>query len=179
MKIETLCWLFPVVFIIHDFEEIIMMRPWISKNSQMLKKRFPSLYPKFISGAGKLSTSSFALTVLEEFIILVIITYVTVEYGLYSMWTGLLVAFFLHLIIHLIQTLVVRKYTPFIITSLLASGYSIFAIIFLQKAQLVDWEHTLFWTIFFFITLVANLLFAHKIAGRFEKWLNIKYDPRG
>ena len=176
MKIETLCWLFPVVFIIHDFEEIIMMRPWISKNSQMLKKRFPVLYPKFISKAGKLSTSSFALVVLEEFILLVIITYITVEYGFYSMWTGLLMAFFLHLIIHLIQSLVVRIYTPFIITSMLASGYCIFAIISLQKTQLVDWKQTLYWTVFFFITLVANLLFVHKMAGRFEKWLNEKYD---
>ncbi|SES45647.1 HXXEE domain-containing protein [Psychrobacillus sp. OK032] len=34
IKIQTLIWLFPILFIFHDFEEIIMLENWINNNRQ-------------------------------------------------------------------------------------------------------------------------------------------------
>jgi len=31
-KYNTIIWLLPIVFMIHDFEEIIFFKPWIIKN---------------------------------------------------------------------------------------------------------------------------------------------------
>jgi hypothetical protein len=36
MKIETLMWLLPIIFMFHDFEEIIMMKIWLKKNLPVL-----------------------------------------------------------------------------------------------------------------------------------------------
>ncbi|HOJ78679.1 MAG TPA: HXXEE domain-containing protein [Bacillota bacterium] len=33
----TLLWLFPIIFMIHDFEEIIMLKPWLKRYGCLLK----------------------------------------------------------------------------------------------------------------------------------------------
>jgi len=40
---------FPIVFIIHDFEEIIFIQSWISKNRYYLYEKFPKLSKKVIA----------------------------------------------------------------------------------------------------------------------------------
>ena len=42
VKIETLMWLLPIVFMLHDFEEIIMFKPWMNANCAALEKRLPT-----------------------------------------------------------------------------------------------------------------------------------------
>lgn len=49
----------------------------------------------------------------------------SVELGLYSLWAGILVAFTVHLVIHLGSFVVLRRYVPHIITSVLAMAYVI------------------------------------------------------
>ena len=33
LDVQTLIWLFPIMFILHDFEEIIMVERWMKRNS--------------------------------------------------------------------------------------------------------------------------------------------------
>ncbi|MBI2332821.1 MAG: HXXEE domain-containing protein [Chloroflexi bacterium] len=70
MTLDTLLWLLPAVFMFHDFEEIIMVRPWLQKNTPLLRERFPKLAERVLPQLESLSTSAFALAVAEEFILL-------------------------------------------------------------------------------------------------------------
>ncbi len=36
---QTLIWLFPIAFIFHDFEELILGEPWLRKNAGDIKER--------------------------------------------------------------------------------------------------------------------------------------------
>ena len=52
-------WLFPLLFIFHDLEEIIGFMPWIERNEKLLAKK-----ASFILNTHKdLSTEGFALAV--------------------------------------------------------------------------------------------------------------------
>lgn len=42
-NMQAIIWFFPIVFIIHDFEEIIFIQSWISKNGYYLCEKFPKL----------------------------------------------------------------------------------------------------------------------------------------
>ena len=42
-KINLIIMLFPVVFMIHEYEEIIMFRHWIDRNRKEMRKRFPKV----------------------------------------------------------------------------------------------------------------------------------------
>lgn len=60
--------LFPIFFMIHEFEEIIMIQKWINHNQIKITQRFPHLYP-IIKKASKIDTHKFSIIVAEEFII--------------------------------------------------------------------------------------------------------------
>jgi len=94
MKIGTRMWLWPMVFMLHDFEEIIMLKPWITKNASDLQERFSRLASRLLPHFESLSTSSFAFAVAEAFMFLSVLAYLTVEFELYAIGTGLLLAFF-------------------------------------------------------------------------------------
>ena len=172
MKIETVMWLLPIVFMIHDFEEIIMIKPWTARNSSEIQRRFPSLASRMLPHLERLSTSSLALAVAEEFVLLSAVTYIAVEYDLYSVWAGVLLAFFIHLIVHIIQFLLYGKYIPVIITSLITSLYCTFALYFLNLNNYLVWPDVAKWTMLSVVILIVNLVFVHSLAARFEKWLN-------
>lgn len=171
VKTETLMWLFPVVFMLHDFEEIIMMRAWVEHNAQQLQTRFPSLASRMLPYFEKLSTPAFALMVAEEFALLSAITYETVEWELYSVWAGILVAFLAHLIMHIAQFAAYRRYTPAIITSSLASVYCIGALYSLNAHGRLVWPTVSLWALVALLVLVANLAFMHILAVRFDRYL--------
>lgn len=168
-------WLLPVIFMLHDFEEIIMIKPWFSKNKADFLNRFPAIASRVMKQYESESTSSFALAVAEEFLLLSLLTWLAVEGALYALWTGLLIAFLLHLAVHVLQFMAYRKYVPVIITSLLGIPYGLFALYDLNSLHLLSGPDVAFWTIIAFAIMVINLLFIHRLAARFETWLNMSF----
>ena len=102
--------LLPVVFMLHDFEEIIMFRPWLRRNRDELKARFPR-FEAFLTRRGLFdySTSAFAVAVCHEFTLLSVASYGALYTGVYGWWFAAFMAFFLHLFVHVGQWVIYRK----------------------------------------------------------------------
>ena len=115
---KILLWLFPILFIFHDLEEIIFIEWWITGNQSELAKRFPVISKKLLPHFENIKTASFAIGVAEEFLIILIITTISYATGLYGPWIGIFMVFFVHLFIHILQAAVLGKYIPALITSL-------------------------------------------------------------
>ena len=109
-------WLFPLLFIFHDMEEIIGFIPWYRKNKKMLKKRFPKICKVY----ENVSTEGFAFAVFEELVLCIAICIVSLFTKWYGLWLGGLMGCTLHFALHIIQSVVVRKYIPSLITSVIA-----------------------------------------------------------
>jgi len=45
---STIIWLLPIVFMIHDFEEIIFFKSWMNKNKDYLIEKFPKISKHFL-----------------------------------------------------------------------------------------------------------------------------------
>ena len=120
---ERVFWLFPIVFMIHEMEEIIGFRLWFEKNFDLVKKysMLEKLYSNF-------SSEGFAIAVLEEYIICIIVTGISIFWEIYILWIGVFIAFVIHLVIHIIQSLVIRRYIPALISSIALLPISIFLI---------------------------------------------------
>lgn len=167
--INLMIWLFPILFIFHDFEEIIFMEWWVSKNSQYLSERFPRLSKKLLPHFDNITTSSFALGVAEEFILISIITVVSYVTNWYILWVGFFIAFTLHLIIHCFQGLIFGKYIPAIITSIISLPICIYIINYV--ISLFPLKAIVLYSILAFIIMVGNLILVHKGMNTFSKWL--------
>lgn len=117
--------LLPVVFMFHDFEEVIFMEDWYKRKSECLKIRVPRLYPMIDKMMRERTTSSFALSVFLMFLLVSAYTFISLIIGNYIIWWGAFLIFSLHLLIHITQSIIVRGYVPAVATSLLCLPYSI------------------------------------------------------
>lgn len=67
-KLELIMILLPIVFMIHEYEEIIMFKHWLGNNRNELKRRFPK-FEQFLASRGHFdySTPTFAIGLLTSF----------------------------------------------------------------------------------------------------------------
>lgn len=166
---STIVWLFPFIFMLHEFEEIIFLKPWVRENSVYLQKRVPKPARRLSSHLAKLSISAFTVAVAEEFILLSVITIVSIMFDSYLLWLGVFMGFFVHLLIHFVQWIVLRRYIPVIITTFISLIYCGFSLTYILEKGIFQITVVLLWTVIGFIIIAINLLFAHKLAEWFDK----------
>jgi hypothetical protein len=169
-EMNDLLYWFIIIFMVHEFEEIIFLPGWLRKNRHMLASRFPKLSKYTLNKIGDISASAFALAVFEEYIIILLITVSAIHFNFYGLWTGVFMAFSIHLVIHIAQWLIIRKYVPFIATSILCLPYCIYVFRTLITAPETDCKTIIFWTAAGMLAMILNLMLAHKIAILFDKY---------
>ncbi len=152
---------FPIVFMIHDFEEIIGIKSWINKNADYLYKRFPKLAPKIVPHLQHSTTERFATGVAIMFILVCTATYVSIWSQFYQLWMGAFMLFSIHIIIHIIQWIAVKRYVPVIATSLLSIPYCTYGIMVIISS--FDFITIVLWTVIAFVVATFMLLFVHKV----------------
>lgn len=144
--LELLMLLLPIIFMIHEYEEIIFVQAWTRQHRAQLRRRFPRV-ELFLSRQGlfECSTATFAASTAYEFLLLSGITFFAVAQELYTWWFACFVGHTFHLLLHLMQGLFYRRYLPFLLTSLLSIPYCIYTFISFQKAHLLSVKQMLLW----------------------------------
>ena len=66
---QEIIWMFPILFIVHDMEEIMGFGLWLKKNRTLLDRK----YPKISNTYNPYSTEGMAAAVMEEMVICLII----------------------------------------------------------------------------------------------------------
>ena len=159
-----LIWLFPIVFMIHDFEEIIFLKYWISKNMSYLAEKFPRISKRLLPRYANFSTAGFALAVAEEFVLFSLVTVGSVIFENYVLWLAMFMGFFVHLLMHVCQWILVKRYIPAIYTSFFALIYCIYTLYIILSNNIFSISEIAVWTIIGLAAMGVNLLFAHTLA---------------
>lgn len=110
MSILFNVWMLPILFILHDFEEIIFMPLWKTRHYQKLLTFKKPFFGSVTQG------SAFAVGVLEEFIILVFISGFCQITHNSLLYLSFVIAYTAHFIIHYIMCLQFRGYVPGVVT---------------------------------------------------------------
>lgn len=120
---NTLIWLFPIAFMLHDFEEIILGEPWLRRNAgeikNRIKNRVPAFVAKQIEAVLDKSATELAFPISLIFGLTFISSYLAVEHGENGFFLLASGAFFLHGFMHLGQAIALRRYVPAVISSVL------------------------------------------------------------
>ena len=118
---HSLTWLFPIVFMFHDFEEIVLGEPRQRKNAGDLRERIKTSAPVFLTkqiGAILNKTAaelSFPISLI--FALTVLASYLAAAHEAYGFFPLASAAFFLHGFMHLGRAPILRGYVPAAITS--------------------------------------------------------------
>lgn len=110
MSILFNVWMLPILFILHDFEEMIIMPLWKIRHHQKL-----ATFRKPFFGSVTQS-SAFAVGVLEEFVILLFISGFCQLTHNNLLYLSFVIAYTAHFIIHYIMCLQFRGYVPGVVT---------------------------------------------------------------
>lgn len=175
---ETLLYLilvFPAVFMVHELEEIIFLKPWLKRNAPMLEQKLP-FARKTIRRMNRLSTSGFALAVFEEFAIVLLSVGISFCFKWYHAWIAIFTAFTFHLFVHLVQWLFLRHYIPAVVTSALCLIYCWFASV--ELVQAFDWSFIIYCFLVGILLMVVNLVVAHRLGFWFDKRLPSHPTPQ-
>ena len=159
--------LLPILFIVHDMEEIIGFGKFFRNNPQLFER-----FPKVTKAYRKFTTEGMALAVYEEFIPffgISLLAYYFPGYILETIWFGLMLSLTAHFVIHIGQSMFIRKYIPSLITSVILLPVSL--CILIRSAEYIAFDLLTVMIISASIFLMmANLRFAHYLMHRcYEK----------
>ena len=149
MSTSFLSFIILSLFMLHELDEIIFIRPWILQNQA--NKRY--LKEMFIAGKNHyLSTENIALMIAEEFLLAIVFCHT------------------IHLLIHIIQVIKFRRWVPGGFSAL--ATFPILLLVFYNVVQEpISWPLFTFFTVILMVFLIVNLAFLHCKAKKLETWI--------
>lgn len=165
-------WTFPILFIFHDMEEIIGFGLWLTKNRKFLDNK----YPKISNTYKPYSTEGMAAAVMEELVLCLVICLISRFTGFYGLWIGAFMAYTVHLVIHIGQSIVIRKYIPALITSLICLPISIWVIACSITLLSYSVSNVIVYSLIGIVAIAGNLEIAYWIIHIFTKKINEKEE---
>ncbi|MFD1775040.1 HXXEE domain-containing protein [Paenibacillus rhizophilus] len=137
----SLLWLFPVLFMFHDFEEILTVEKWAENNRDKVLAAMPPFARKALLPSLHCGTRQFAQDVLYVYSVIVASTLLAVLFSVYLPFLAALSLFFLHSFTHAFQALYLKRYTPGVWTAILiALPYSAYAFYRFLDGGAADWS---------------------------------------
>nr|AWI66796.1 hypothetical protein [Piromyces sp.] len=171
MEMEKYVWLFPIIFIIHDMEEIIGLGIWLRKNKELLDEKY-----SFITKTYKnFSTEGFSLAVFEELLICVLISLLALLTNneiMWYIWFGGFIGCTIHFVVHIGQSVILRQYIPALATSIIFLPISIYIIYKSYFAIQGSVNSMIIGCIVGIVSVFVNLVLIQKVIG----WFTIKMN---
>lgn len=113
-------WLFPVIFIIHDFEEIIMAEVWGKRYRKEINAVWPKRQPFGLNDIRFYQTPAFSIGVEVEFLLFSLISLLSVIFRSYFFWYSAFLGITLHFaFVHVLICIPFKHYVPGVITSVI------------------------------------------------------------
>lgn len=164
----------PILFVIHDAEEVIKQHCWVLSHRETLTKRFPRI-KHVLNHLSQLDTKAFAFATFEELIVILLVTSFVLVQGPFAteIWTCIFMAFSIHLFIHLTQAILVKGYVPEVITSIFLLPYAIYG---LHSIGLVmSTKEMIACGIAGIMFMILNLMFAHKFGIQISRIIDNRF----
>lgn len=129
-----LVWTLPILYMLHDFEEIILAEAWASRYKKEINQCFGNNQPFGLNYASNYQTPSFASVIYLSFSTYTILSLLCILLQNYVLWIGAFVPIFLHFIlIHIGICFKFKHYVPGLITSILFIGPSLLCLVTAQQ----------------------------------------------
>ena len=147
--------LFPSLFMLHELEEIVWTPSFIKKISiQYPNNRILSYYTPF----------AFNAIVLEQFLFLLLSLFLSYQFSNYTIYATIVIAYIYHVLGHLVQTIVIQKYVPGLLTGILTSGFTLCNL--KNEFPIKLYGYSLFTLLVIILNLVVSFMILHKISHK-------------
>ena len=140
---------------LHELEEIVWMPSFVKKiSAQFPDNLILSYYTPF----------AFNAIVLEQFLVLLLSLFLSYWFNNYTIYATIVIAYIYHVFGHLIQTVVIRKYVPGLLTGILTSLFSLCNL--KNEFPIILYGYSLFTLLVIILNLVVSFMILHKISHK-------------
>jgi len=168
MEIYKLSFITIVLFMIHEFEEIIFIKKFIEKN-KVVKDMKNELFVK--KKESYPSTETTSLMIAQEFIILSTLLFIASQFRMYEIVLSLFIVYIAHLVPHIYDALRYRKFSPGSWTSFINFPLGILIIWNVILNKEINFVIFILCVIIIGFLMILNLIFLHKISKKIDKYL--------
>ena len=136
---------------LHELEEIIWIPAFFNKlSSQFPGNRILNYYTPF----------AFNTIVMEQFLILLLSLFLSYQFHNYTIHVTIVVAYIYHVFGHLIQTILIKKYVPGLLTGIFTSLFSLY---YINDIPIELYGYSLFTLLLILLNLVLSFMILHQI----------------
>ncbi|MDR1794792.1 MAG: HXXEE domain-containing protein [Erysipelotrichaceae bacterium] len=163
---QAIAWLLPVIFMIHDFEEIFLIEAWKTRFASKLKTMKNPPY------AEMHDTASFSIAIAIEFVLLSLLALFSCILDSYVFWFGMFFGFAFHLLVHFLLAFWFKHYVPGAATAIpcfVLSCWVLYKAYRLCHFEIIPLFFCCFVGVVFMLVMILVL---HKLMPVFEKWVN-------
>lgn len=167
LSLGTFALVYISLFMIHEFEEIALARPYIQRHKG--DARFAN--EMFIAGGDRAypSTETIALMIAEEFVLSLVIMLIGLAVGSVEIILAPFIAFTLHLIPHALEVLRFPGWAPGSRTAVALLAPSLLLILATAIIHPVNLGWLALCSLLTVVVMVVNLKFLYAWAGRIEE----------
>lgn len=169
MDIHFWIWMFLIVFMLHNFEEIFTIEYWFNMVYSDTKEHIPSYIIQQMEESKSMTAGQFTMAVCVLFLAVSVLLIISVTTELYFLFLGANIFFALNIITHPIQALFLRRYVPGLWTSIvLILPYNLILFRVLYQEDMLD-TRMIILSLIVGTLFVPLLLLSHKIADLWKQ----------
>lgn len=165
-------WMFPVIFMLHDFEEIIMAEVWGNRYKKEIDTLWPKRQPFGLSYLHYFQTPTFSIAVEVEFLMFSLISFLSVVFQSYFLWYSAFLGHTIHLVfVHILICNQFKHYVPGVITSIIFLLPSIWFLFTAEKILQYGVSTILLSCLLGIVLMMMIIPVLHKAMGSWSKLL--------
>ncbi len=165
-------WMLPVIFMLHDFEEIIMVEVWSMRYKKKISAVLPKWKPFGLKYIHYYQTATLSIGVEAEFLLFSLISLFSVIFQGYFLWYGAFLGLTLHYVfVHMLICIKFKNYVPGVITSVIFLFPSIWFLIKAAKILHYGAGTILFACLLGAVLLMIIIPVLHKLMGSWSEEL--------
>ena len=161
---ELFTYVLILLFVLHELEEIVFLKPWLAKNGAQIKARFPRIGAMAERQMLGLNRTGFAVIAAEELILLCLLLLYSVQVDVSYLWVGVLIMLVIHWAATIVQSFVLRLLIPGTVTA--ALGVVVSVMLFRYTLPTV---YDLLWGVLLFVVAMVNLLLMHWLVAKIRR----------
>lgn len=172
MSLDLIVWVSVALFLVHEFEEIVYIRPWLSRHRDDARAQRQVFW-----SFRRTSTSVIAAMIFEEYVIFVAIAFIVVITEQPAVFAGLMIPYTLHLVSHVAEAIRLRIRTPSVLSSALTLPWYLYAIVELVRQAQAP-AAVAVWAVVFTVAIAANFAVIYRFRPILERRLD-EHPPAG
>ncbi|MFT8936364.1 MAG: HXXEE domain-containing protein [Liquorilactobacillus sp.] len=158
MTIWSSYWLLPLLFMFHDFEELVFVPHWLQRND-------PTIYGRTLFG-GVNRSDILSAGIWEEFCIYLALSAIAYWFNYPLLIVAATLPYFCHLIMHIGFSLIKHAYVPGVVTALIEIPVTIAYLLILTKLTYSPFWQWLLVIFMMFVFFIGNLKLIHWLMAK-------------